>query len=74
MRHVFGVTASKLVKQLLSNSEKPRRLGSEKCLAPEKVKLAYPSRNVWQFTIFFFIGNYSLKEDFNQGEECYYII
>lgn len=47
MRHVFRVTVSKLVKELLTTSEKPKRLGSEKGLPPEKVKLAYPSRNVW---------------------------
>lgn len=41
MRHVLRATVSKLVKQLLTISEKPKRLGSGKSLAPEKVKLAY---------------------------------
>jgi len=39
MRHVFSVTVSKLVKQLLTTSQKPKRLGSEKIWLQRKWNL-----------------------------------
>lgn len=69
---MFSVSVSKLVEQFLATSEKPRRLGFEKKgLAP--VKVNWHSQQKCVIIYYFFTGNYALK-DFNQAEECCYVI